>query len=189
MGPVEPIGTVLEFADADAWDAWLEQHHDAETQAWLRIRRKNADIRLLEFGDALECALCHGWIDGMGRSLDDVSHLQRFTPRRPRSPWSQVNVAKVEALIAAGRLRPGGMAEVEAARADGRWDAAYPSQSQATVPPDLAAALTATPGAAEAFDRLDRSARYDLMLPVFKARTEAGRARVVQRVVARLTGA
>lgn len=185
---MEPTGTVLEFPDVGAWDAWLEQHHDSRTEAWLRLRRSGADVVLPDFGEALECALCHGWIDSMGRSLDDVSRLQRFSPRRPRSPWSQVNVAKVEALIAAGRMRPGGLAEVEAARADGRWAAAYPSQSQATVPPDLAAALAAAPGAAEAFDRLNRSEQYALLLPVYKALTEAGRARVVARVVAKLSG-
>lgn len=178
---------VLELADVDAWDAWLTEHHADTAEAWLRVRRKSAGIALVEFGDALECALCHGWIDSMGRSLDEVSRLQRFSPRRPRSPWSQVNVAKVEALIAAGRMRPGGMAEVEAARADGRWAAAYPSQSQATVPEDLAEALAAVPGAAEAFGRLSRSEQYALMLPVYKALTEAGRARVVARVVAKLS--
>lgn len=107
---------MLELADVGAWDAWLEQHHDSRSEAWLRLRRAGADVALPDFGEALECALCHGWIDSMARSLDEVSRLQRFSPRRPRSPWSQVNVAKVEALIAAGRMRPGGLAEVEAAR-------------------------------------------------------------------------
>lgn len=176
----------LEFPDLDAWDAWLTAHHDRASEAWLRLGRANADVPLIRFGEALEGAICHGWIDSIGRSLDDVSHLQRFTPRRPRSLWSQVNVAKVEALIAAGRMRPGGMAEVEAARADGRWDAAYPSQSQATVPPDLAAALAANAVAAAAFDGLGRSEQYALLLRVYRARTETGRAKVVDRVVAGL---
>jgi len=89
----------LEFPDVAAWDAWLTQHHDSEAEAWLRLRRKGADLALLAFGDALECALCHGWIDGLGRSLDEVSHLQRFTPRRPRSPWSQVRTEKGRAQV------------------------------------------------------------------------------------------
>ena len=177
---------ILEFADVDHWDAWLTEHHDRASEAWLRLRRARSELPLISTGEALDCALCHGWIDGLARSFDDVSRLQRYSPRRPQSPWSQVNVAKVEALMAAGRMRPGGLAQVEAARADGRWDAAYPSQAQATVPPDLAEALAATPGAAAAFDRLSRSARYALMLPVFRARTPAGRAGVVRRVVSRL---
>ncbi|MBA4606888.1 YdeI/OmpD-associated family protein [Aeromicrobium sp. Marseille-Q0843] len=178
---------VLEFADAGAWDDWLEQHHATAPEAWLRIRRKNADVALLTIGDALDGALCHGWIDGLRRSLDAVSFLQRSSPRRARSPWSQVNVAKVEALEAAGRMRPGGLEQVAAARADGRWDAAYVRQAEAQVPPDLAAALTAAPLAAEAFEGLGLTARYAIVLPVLKARTPAARARLVQRSVAQLS--
>jgi uncharacterized protein YdeI (YjbR/CyaY-like superfamily) len=131
-------------------------------------------------------ALCYGWIDGQRRAHDDVSFLQRFSRRRPRSSWSKVNVAKVEALMAAGRMRPAGLAEVAAAKADGRWEAAYESQRNAAVPPDLAAALAGNSRANAAFERLGRSARYAVILPLLKARTPETRARILARAVARL---
>jgi uncharacterized protein YdeI (YjbR/CyaY-like superfamily) len=131
-------------------------------------------------------ALCYGWIDGQRRAHDDVSFLQRFSRRRPRSSWSKVNVAKVEALMAAGRMRPAGLAEVAAAKADGRWEAAYESQRTAAVPPDLAAALAGNSRANAAFERLGRSARYAVILPLLKARTPETRARILARAVARL---
>ncbi|MFO6453504.1 MULTISPECIES: YdeI/OmpD-associated family protein [unclassified Aeromicrobium] len=177
---------VLEFADVQAWDAWLAEHHDTATEAWLRIRRKHADLPLITIGDALDGALCHGWIDGLRRSLDDVSFLQRYSPRRRTTAWSQVNVAKAEALEAAGRMRPGGLASLEAARADGRWAAAYAPQSAGEVPPDLRAALAEAPGAAAVFDRLSRTEQYDLVLPLLKARSPESRARHVAAVVDRL---
>ena len=117
-----------------------------------------------------------------------MSFLQRYCPRRPRSSWSQINVAKVEALTAAGRMRPPGLAEVAAAQADGRWDAAYASQRMAEVPPDLAAALAASPRAAAAFDALGRSERYQVILALLKTQTERGRTRTLARVIERLEG-
>jgi uncharacterized protein YdeI (YjbR/CyaY-like superfamily) len=131
-------------------------------------------------------ALCYGWIDGQRRAHDDVSFLQRFSRRRPRSSWSKVNVAKVEALMASGRMRPAGLAEVAAAKADGRWEAAYESQRTAAVPPDLAAGLAGNARANAAFERLGRSARYAVILPLLKARTPEARARILARAVARL---
>ena len=118
------------------------------TEVWLRIAKKGSGLASLSIGEALDGALCFGWIDGQRRGLDDVSFLQRYCPRRARSSWSQVNVEKVARLTAEGRMRPAGRAEVDAARADGRWDAAYERQSTATVPDDLAAALAADPAAA-----------------------------------------
>lgn len=178
---------VLEFADADAWDAWLQEHHDTETEAFVRIRRKSVDLPLIAFEDALDTALCHGWIDSIGRRLDDVSTLQRFSPRRPTSAWSRVNVAKIEQLEAQGRLRAGGIAQVEAARADGRWAAAYPPQSAGEVPPELAAALDASPVARAAFDALRRSDQYAIELPIFKSRSPESRTRLAARAVERLS--
>ena len=177
---------VLDLPDAAAWDAWLETHLHQETEAWLRIAKRNSGLATITIGDAGDVAICHGWIDGHRKGLDDVSFLQRYSRRRPSSSWSQVNVARVEALAAAGRMRPGGIAEVEAAKADGRWAAAYEPQRTAEVPPDLAAALAADPVAAASFERLGRSGRYALILPVLKARTPAARATQVARAVAGL---
>ena len=140
----------------------------------------------LTITDALDVALCFGWIDGQRKRYDDVSFLQRYCPRRPRSSWSQVNVAKVEALTAAGRMQPAGLAEVAAAQADGRWEAAYESQRTAAVPPDLAAALAADARANAAFERLGKSERYAVILPLLKARTPEARARRVTQAVTRL---
>jgi uncharacterized protein YdeI (YjbR/CyaY-like superfamily) len=179
---------VLEFPDAEAWEAWLAGHHATSTEAWLRIAKKGKGLASIAIGDALDVALCYGWIDGQRRSLDEVSFLQRYCPRRPRSSWSRVNVAKVEALTAAGRMRPPGIAEVEAAKADGRWAAAYESQRTAEVPPDLAAALAGDPAAAAAFERLSRSDRYWIILQLLKTRTPEGRAKNVARAVERLKG-
>jgi uncharacterized protein YdeI (YjbR/CyaY-like superfamily) len=131
-------------------------------------------------------ALCYGWIDGLRRALDDVSFLQRSSRRRPGSSWSKANVAKAEALMAAGRIRPAGLAEVAAAKADGRWQAAYESQRTAEVQPDLAAALAGDARAHAAFERLGRSGRYAVILPLLKARTPQARAKILAQAVARL---
>lgn len=179
---------VLELADGEAWEAWLEVHHATAPEAWLRIAKKGSGQGGLTIADALDAALCFGWIDGQRRGLDDVSFLQRYCPRRPRSSWSQVNVEKVAALEAAGRMRPAGRAQVEAARADGRWAAAYERQATAAVPDDLAAAIEADPAARAAFATMTRSERYDVMLPVLKATTPERRAALV-RAVQRLRGA
>jgi len=177
---------VLDLPDGPAWEAWLEEHHASAPEAWLRIAKKGSGLASLSIGEALDGALCFGWIDGQRRGLDDVSFLQRYCPRRARSSWSQVNVEKVARLTADGRMRPAGQAEVDAARADGRWDAAYERQSTATVPGDLAAALAADPVAAAAFEALGRSERYAVMLPVLRATSPSARARQVARALVQL---
>lgn len=177
---------VLEFPDAAAWESWLEVHHDQRTEAWLQIAKRHSGIASVTITEALDVALCYGWIDGQRRAHDDVSFLQRYSRRRPRSSWSKVNVAKVDALMAAGRMRPAGLAEVAAAKADGRWEAAYESQRNAAVPPDLAAALAGNARANAAFERLGQSDRYAVILPLLKARTAETRARILARAVARL---
>jgi len=179
---------VHEFPDAAAWEAWLAERHDTSAEAWLRIAKKGSGLASIVIGDALDVALCYGWIDGQRRSLDEVSFLQRYCPRRPRSAWSQVNVAKIEVLTGAGRMRPPGIAQVEAAKADGRWEAAYESQRNAEVPPDLAAALAGDPEAAAAFEKLGRSDRYWIILQLLKARTPDTRAKVLARSIERLKG-
>lgn len=177
---------VLEFPDVAGWESWLGAQHGVQAEAWLRIAKRHSRIALIEIKDALDVALCYGWIDGQRRGHDDVSFLQRYSRRRPRSSWSKINVEKVEALTEAGRMRPAGLAEVEAAKADGRWDAAYESQRNATVPPDLAAALAGNAAANAAFEQLGRSDRYAVILPLLKARTPEAREKILARAVARL---
>jgi uncharacterized protein YdeI (YjbR/CyaY-like superfamily) len=177
---------LLEFPDADAWEAWLATHHADASEAWLRIAKRGSGIETLAIGDALDVALCWGWIDGQRRRHDEGSFAQRYCPRRPRSSWSQVNVAKIAALTAAGRMRPPGLAQVVAAQADGRWAAAYASQRTAEVPPDLADALAASPRAAAAFAGLGRSEQYQVILTLLKTRTEQGRRQAISRTIARL---
>ncbi len=179
---------VLDFPDAEAWSAWLEANRDDHSEAWLRIAKKNSGLQSISISDALDVALTHGWIDGQRRSNDEVSFLQRYCPRRPTSSWSQVNVRKVEALTAAGRMRPGGIAEVEMAKADGRWEAAYESQATAEPPPDLIAALAVKPEAKSAYEALGRTQRYAIILQLLKARTPEGRAKTLAREVERLGG-
>jgi uncharacterized protein YdeI (YjbR/CyaY-like superfamily) len=177
---------VLEFPDAAGWESWLAVQHGVRADAWLRIAKRHSGIALLTIAEALDVALCYGWIDGQRRAHDDVSFLQRYSRRRPRSSWSKVNVEKVEALMTAGRMRPTGLAEVAAAKADGRWEAAYESQRSAAVPPDLAAALAGNAPANAAFERLGRSDRYAVILPLLKARSPETRARTLARAIERL---
>jgi uncharacterized protein YdeI (YjbR/CyaY-like superfamily) len=179
---------LLEFPDVAGWESWLAVHHADASEAWLRIAKRGSEVQTLPISDALDGALCWGWIDGQRRGHDAGSFAQRYCPRRPRSSWSQVNVAKVEALTAAGRMRPPGLAQVAAAQADGRWAAAYASQRTAEVPPDLAAALAASPRAAAAFAGLGRSERYQVILALLKTRTDEGRSRALTRAVERLEG-
>jgi uncharacterized protein YdeI (YjbR/CyaY-like superfamily) len=181
------LSEVLELADGDAWEAWLAVHHDSATEAWLRIAKKGSGLELVSISDALDGALCFGWIDGQRKGLDDVSFLQRYCPRRARSSWSRLNVEKVAALSAAGRMRPPGVAQVHAAKADGRWAAAYERQSTAEVPADLRSALAAEPAAGAAFDALTRSEQYAVMLPVLKATTAEARAVAIRRQLERLS--
>ncbi|MFK4731057.1 YdeI/OmpD-associated family protein [Agromyces mediolanus] len=174
---------LLHFDDAAEWEAWLERNGDAG-EAWLRIAKKGRPG--LAISDALDVALCFGWIDSVRRGNDDGSFAQRYSPRRAGSPWSHVNVERAEALEAAGRMRPGGLAQLASARADGRWDAAYVRQRDATVPEDLAAALAAAPFAASRFAALGKTRQYALVLPLLKARTAEGRAARLAKLVAEL---
>jgi uncharacterized protein YdeI (YjbR/CyaY-like superfamily) len=183
--PVDDI-EIIRCADVDEWDRWLAEHGETRTAVWLTIAKKGFGAGTMTAADAGDVAICHGWIDGQRRSLDATHFLQRFSPRRPGSPWSRVNVERVAALEAAGRMRPAGRAQVEAARADGRWDAAYEPQRTADVPDDLAAALLANDQAREAFEALGRSDRYGIFLPLLKARTPAARATALRRAVEQL---
>jgi uncharacterized protein YdeI (YjbR/CyaY-like superfamily) len=174
--PAVNEAVVIAFRDAAEFEAWLDAHVDLRDGVWLKIAKKGSGVPSLTDDEAVDLGLCYGWISGQRKSYDEVYYLQKYVPRRARSRWSQVNVAKVEELIATGRMRPSGLAEVEAAKADGRWDAAYQSQRNATVPPDLAAALAASPQAARAFNALGKTQQYAVILKLITARTATGRA-------------
>ncbi|MCX4524306.1 YdeI/OmpD-associated family protein [Streptomyces sp. NBC_01551] len=163
---------IIAFADAAAFENWLAEHHTRREGVWVKMAKKNSGIASVTSDELVDIGLCYGWISGRRRSYDDERHyLQKYVPRRPKSLWSQVNVDKVAALTAAGRMREPGLAEVRAAREDGRWARAYAPQKTAPVPPDLAAALDADPQAREAFEALDKTARYLLALPLLQAGT------------------
>ena len=149
-------------------------------------REEGSGIPSLTSDEAVDVGLCFGWISGQRKALDEAHYLQKYVPRRPRSRWSQVNVDKVQELTAAGRMRPPGLAEVEAAKADGRWDAAYASQRNATVPPDLAAALAASAPAKQAFAALNKTERYGVILKLLTARSDAARAAQLRQAIGEL---
>jgi len=177
---------VLPFASAEAWEAWLEREHVRASGVWLQIAKRSSGIATVTYAEALDVALCFGWIDGQKRAFDASWFLQRFTPRKRSSRWSQINVQHAERLIAAGRMRPAGFAQVEAARADGRWEAAYAGQRSATVPADLQAALDANPAAAAFFATLRGANRYAILYRVEDAKRPETRARRIDRFVAML---
>ncbi|MGN6511977.1 MAG: YdeI/OmpD-associated family protein [Lysobacteraceae bacterium] len=176
---------VVHFGDAAGWDAWIEAHHDSPG-AWLKIAKKDGGAASVSYADALDVALCHGWIDGLKHAFDASFFLQRFTPRRPGGLWSKVNVGKAKALMAAGRMREGGLREIEAAKADGRWAAAYDNARAATPPDELLAALAGNPAAEAFFASLDRANRYAVCWRVQTARTPGTRKARIDRLVAML---
>jgi uncharacterized protein YdeI (YjbR/CyaY-like superfamily) len=173
----------IAFASAAEWEAWLEAHHAEATECWLAIARKGSAHATVTHAEALDVALCFGWIDAVRHKLDDDHFLQRFTRRTQRSRWSKLNRAKVEALIAAGRMRPAGLQEVERAKADGRWDAAYDGQRTMRVPADLQRELDARPGAAAFFASLDSRNRYAILYRLHDAKLSETRARRLQSFV------
>ena len=177
---------VLAFPDQAALEEWLDAEHATAPGLYVRLAKKGSGVPSVTYAELVESALCFGWIDGRSQRLDETSYLQRITPRRPRSVWSQKNVAAVEALIAAGRMRPAGLAAVEAAQADGRWDRAYAGPATITVPDDLAAALAAEPAAQQAFDGLDGRNRYAVLHRVATATTPRTRARRIAALVTML---
>jgi uncharacterized protein YdeI (YjbR/CyaY-like superfamily) len=178
---------ILAFANAGEWESWLAGNHDRASGVWLKIAKKGSGGTSVTIAEALDVALCYGWIDSRRRGLDAAHYLQRYSPRRPGSAWSRVNVDKVEALIAAGRMRAPGLAQISAAKADGRWDAAYESQRTATIPDDLAAALAQNERARARFEQLARTEQYALFLRLMKARTPASRAVQLERTIAELS--
>jgi uncharacterized protein YdeI (YjbR/CyaY-like superfamily) len=185
----KPSGDAAELIvrDAAAWHAWLAEHHAEPDGVWLVLAKKGtAEPTSLGYNDALEEALCHGWIDGQVRRRDETTYKQRFTPRRARSPWSKRNVGIAERLAAEGRMHQAGHAEVERAKSDGRWDAAYAGPATIEVPEDLAGALAAEPKAQELFEQLTSQNRYAVLYRVTTAKRPETRARRIEQFVAML---
>lgn len=177
---------VEEFACAADFEKWLVAQPESSAGVWIRIARKETGIDSVDYPQALDVALCYGWIDGQKHGAGETHWLQRFTPRGPRSKWSQVNREHAEALIKQHRMRPAGQAEIDRAKADGRWDAAYASQKNATVPDDLQQALDADPDAREFFATLDSKNRFAVLYRIGDAKKPETRAARIQKYVAML---
>jgi uncharacterized protein YdeI (YjbR/CyaY-like superfamily) len=184
--PEADVADVIAFRDAAEFEAWLAEHVDRISGVWLKLAKKGSGVASLTDDEAVDLGLCYGWISGQRKAFDEVYYLQKYVPRRPRSRWSQVNVRKVEELMAAGRMRTSGLAEVEAAKADGRWAAAYESQKAVIVPPDLAAALAASPRAAQAFAALSKTSRYAVILDLVTTRTPTTRSAHLRKAMTAL---
>ncbi|HEX7269381.1 MAG TPA: YdeI/OmpD-associated family protein [Streptosporangiaceae bacterium] len=178
---------VVSFESTDAWDAWLTAHAADSPGVWLKIAKKGSAGRSISYSDALDVALCHGWIDGQKGRLDDEYWLQRFTPRKPGSKWSKINTERAAALIASGRMKPAGLHEVERAQGDGRWEQAYESQSRVTVPEDLARALAANQRARAFFATLDSTNRYAILYRIGTAKRPETRAKRIDTFVTMLS--
>jgi uncharacterized protein YdeI (YjbR/CyaY-like superfamily) len=177
---------ILSFPSSDAWAAWLTEQHSTSPGLWLKIAKKGSDTPTVTYAEALDVALCYGWIDGQKAAFDDEFWLQRFTPRRSRSKWSKINCDKVDALIATEKMTPAGLREVQAAKADGRWAAAYEGQRSAAVPDDLQQALEANDAARAFFATLDRANQYAILYRLQEAKKPETRARRLEKFVAML---
>ena len=178
---------VMPFASRDAWAAWLEEQHATSDGLWLKFAKKGSGLDSVTYAEAVEVALCYGWIDGQARKFDEDYYLQRFTPRRARSRWSKINRQKATELIESGEMKPAGLREVERARADGRWDAAYDAPSTAQVPDDLLRELEKNQPAREFFETLDGRNRYAILYQIQDAKRPETRARRIEKYVAMLS--
>jgi uncharacterized protein YdeI (YjbR/CyaY-like superfamily) len=177
---------VIRFPDVLAWEAFLHAEHLSAPGVWVQISKKGSNVPSITYQEALDCALCYGWIDGQKGAWDAESFVQRFTLRRPRSIWSQINVAKVERLIADGRMQPQGYKAIEIAKANGQWDNAYNSQTMMAVPDDLAARLDEKPQAKAFFEGLNSTNRYAILFRLHQARRPETRLRRLDEFVAML---
>jgi uncharacterized protein YdeI (YjbR/CyaY-like superfamily) len=182
----KPDLPIIPFASREAWGAWLEGQHATSDGLWLKFAKKYSGLETVTYDQAVEIALCYGWIDGQVRSFDEDYYLQRFTPRRPRSKWSKINRQKATKLIERGEMKPAGLREVERAKADGRWDDAYDAPSTAMVPEDLKRALGKNEIAREFFATLDRRNRYTILYQIQDAKRPETRARRIAKYVAML---
>lgn len=175
--------STLAFPDQAEWEAWLAAHHAESPGVWLKLAKKGSGISSVTYAEALESALCFGWIDGQKAPLDDLFWLQRFTPRGPKSAWSKINREKAQDLIAAGRMQPAGLRQVDLAKADGRWDVAYESQSRISVPEDFQHALDANPKAQDFFSTLNSANRYAMLYRLHTSKKPETRAALLQKLI------
>ncbi len=183
----KPDMPVIPFESREAWEAWLDEHHATSRGLWVKFAKKDSGIKSVTHAESLEVALSYGWIDGQAAKFDAYYWLQRFTPRRPRSKWSKINRDKVKQLIEQGEMKPAGLREVERAKADGRWDAAYEAQSKATVPNDLRRELEKNELAREFFATLDSRNRYAILYRIQEAKKPETRARRIEKYVSMLS--
>lgn len=175
------------FASQDAWEQWLDTYHERSQGIWVKIAKKDSAVTTVSYSEALEVALCYGWIDGQKKSYDQDRWLQKFTPRRPKSVWSKVNVDKVMQLIASGRMKPSGMKEVNATKKDGRWESAYESQRGFTIPDDLQVALEKNEQAKSFFETLNRQNQYAICYRIQAAKKPETRKARIDKFVEMLT--
>ena len=174
---------ILPFESQQSWEAWLAEHYQDSPGIWLKIAKKDSGIPTVTYAEALDSALCYGWIDGQKDAFDNQYWLQKFTPRGAKSKWSQINRDKAEALIAARRMQPAGLRQIEQAKADGRWDAAYPAQSKMTVPEDFQSELDKNPAASEFFAALDRGNRFAILYRLHDAKKPETRAARIRKFI------
>ncbi|HUN07470.1 MAG TPA: YdeI/OmpD-associated family protein [Aggregatilineales bacterium] len=178
---------IVHFASAQDWEQWLEHNHTDSPGLWLKIAKAGSGHASVSYQEALDLALCFGWIDGQKGAFDDEFWLQKFTQRRPKSIWSQVNREKIAALTAAGKMREAGLRQVEAAKADGRWDAAYASQKNMTVPEDFQAALDSNPAALAFWGKLNGTNRYAVLHQIVTAKKAETRQKRIEKFIQMLT--
>jgi uncharacterized protein YdeI (YjbR/CyaY-like superfamily) len=177
---------VLTFASQAEWEAWLDAEHASADGVWLKFAKKGSGVETVVYAEALDVALCYGWIDSQVARLDERFYLQKFTPRRARSKWSRINRDKIEELTRQGRMRTAGLEQVELAKADGRWDAAYASPANLEMPDDLQAALDASAKAAAFWETLNKSNRYAIVFQLEDAKKPETRARRLEKFVGML---
>jgi uncharacterized protein YdeI (YjbR/CyaY-like superfamily) len=177
---------VLLFKQKEDWATWLDENHAASSGVWLRLAKKAAGLESVSYAEAVQAALCYGWMDGQAKSYDEASWLQKFTPRGAKSIWSKINRERAEELIRQGQMKPAGLKAVEAAKQDGRWDAAYASPSKAEVPDDFQAELDKSPEAKAFFATLNSQNRYAILFRIQTAKKAATRARRIQQFIGML---
>lgn len=177
---------VILFESSKDWETWLSEHYADEQGVIMKIAKKGSGIKSITQPEALDSALCYGWIDGIRRGLDDEYYLQKYTPRRAKSTWSKVNVEKIAQLTAAGRMKPSGMAAVEAAKKDGRWDAAYDSQKNMQIPEDFQAALDKNPAAKSMYETLNRTNMFAILFRIQTAKKPETRQARIEKFIGML---
>lgn len=171
------------FPDTKTFEKWMKENHDSAAEIWVRLYNKNSGKQTISRGEALDVALCYGWIDSMSRGYDEISHIQRYSPRRAKGLWSKINRRNIERLIAEGRMKPAGLAQVEAAKADGRWEAAYDAPSEMVMPPAFIEALNKNKKALEFFNTLNKSNTYAIGWRIQTAKKEETKAKRIALII------